>query len=141
MMSGLTPAERRGASVLALVLAIGTVTDLYRAHVPGRLPGPGRFPSARVGAADTTALTAPAGAIAAPRSASAAVRPHALDLDSASVADLDALPGIGPVLAARIVEHRRAHGGFRHVDELLLVPGIGPRLLERLRPYLREPTH
>jgi competence protein ComEA len=140
-MSGLTPSERRGARVLALVLAIGTVTDLYRAHVPGRVPEPGHFPSAAVAAADTTAPVAAAGATAGPRSASTAARPHALDLDSASVADLDALPGIGPVLAARIVEHRRLHGRFHHVDELLLVPGIGPRLLARLRPWLREPTH
>ena len=53
---------------------------------------------------------------------------------------VQALPGIGPVLAARIVEHRRLHGRFHHVDELLLVHGIGPRLLEKLRPWLREPT-
>jgi competence protein ComEA len=63
-----------------------------------------------------------------------------VDLDTATAAELDQLPGIGPVLAARIVEHRRIHGRFRHVDELLSVPGIGPRLLERLRPRLREPA-
>ena len=49
---------------------------------------------------------------------------------------LDALPGIGPVLAARIVQHRREHGAFRDPDELLAVRGIGPRLLERLRPLV-----
>jgi competence protein ComEA len=43
------------------------------------------------------------------------------------------------VLAARIVEHRRLHGAFRSVEELRSVPGIGPRLLARLRPSLREP--
>ncbi|MEY4070688.1 MAG: hypothetical protein RL721_1302, partial [Candidatus Eisenbacteria bacterium] len=56
---------------------------------------------------------------------------------SASAAELDALPGIGPVLAARIVAHRDRHGPFRSPDELLAVPGIGPRLLERIRPRLR----
>lgn len=49
-----------------------------------------------------------------------------VDLNAATVADLDALPGIGPVLAQRIVEHRTRHGPFRTVDELDDVPGIGP---------------
>src|SRR5262249_13939613 len=124
-MSGLTPAERRGARVLAIVLAIGTLTDLWRARHPDPAPAPGLEPAAR-----------PAALPAAAAPARAAAR----DLDSASAADLDRLPGIGPVLAARIVEHRRVHGRFRHLDELLSVPGIGPRLLERLRPYLREPA-
>jgi len=136
-MSGLTPSERRGACVLALVLAIGTVTDLYHARFPGRVPETRRFPGASV-SADSSA---PAAAAAPARQTAAASRPRPLDLDSAGVSELDALPGIGPVLAARIVEHRRLHGRFHHVDELLLVPGIGPRLLERLRPWLREPTH
>jgi len=127
-MSGMTPAERRGARVLALVLAIGTLTDLYRARFPGAvapLPAPTLAP-------DTTPP--------APSPAVEGLLTRRVDLDSAGVAELDALPGIGPVLARRIVEHRRVHGGFRHVDELLLVPGIGPRLLERLRPYLKEPS-
>jgi competence protein ComEA len=140
-MSGLTPSERRGACVLALVLAIGTVADLYHARVPGRVPGveaeAGRFPAVSV-EGDSAAHVAPS---MPRRSAAGAGDARPLDLDSASVADLDALPGIGPVLAARIVEHRRLHGRFHHVDELLLVPGIGPRLLERLRPWLRDPTH
>jgi len=127
-MSGLTPAERRGARVLAIVLAIGTLTDLYRARFPVTAPPPTPVAAAPFPIADTARALPPP----------AAERP--LDLDSASVADLDRLPGIGPVLAARIVEHRRVHGRFHHVDELLLVPGIGPRLLERLRPHLREPA-
>jgi competence protein ComEA len=49
------------------------------------------------------------------------------------VAELDALPGIGPVLARRIVEFRREHGPFRRVDELRAVRGVGPKLLERIR--------
>ena len=133
-MSGLTPTERRGARMLAIVLAIGTLSDLHRARTVARAPEPERVVRAAPVTDSTTLLP--------PRSASrAADAPRPLDLDSASVADLDRLPGIGPVLAARIVEHRRVHGRFHHVDELLLVPGIGPRLLERLRPWLREPTH
>ena len=138
-MSGLTPSERRGASVLAIVLAIGTLSDLHRARAPGHVPPPDRFASAPAAAVDAPpAPPVSSGLSAQPPAPAAALEP--LDLDSASVADLDRLPGIGPVLAARIVEHRRLHGRFHHVDELLLVPGIGPRLLERLRPWLREPA-
>lgn len=50
-----------------------------------------------------------------------------LDLNSATLAALEALPGIGPVLAQRIVDYRTAHGGFRSVAELRNVSGIGPK--------------
>ena len=59
-----------------------------------------------------------------------------LDVNMASAADLEALPGIGPVLAGRIVEYRQMHGRFQQVEDLLEVKGIGPRLLERLRPLV-----
>ncbi|SET40530.1 helix-hairpin-helix domain-containing protein [Geodermatophilus poikilotrophus] len=49
-----------------------------------------------------------------------------VDLNAATAADLDALPGIGPVLAQRIVEHRERSGPFRSVEQLDDVPGIGP---------------
>jgi len=133
-MSGLTPAERRGARVLAILLAIGTLTDLHRAHHPRRVPHPAPSPAVTAPSAERTAPPSAAPSAAAPAS------PALVDLDTATASDLDRLPGIGPVLAARIVEHRRLHGRFRHVDELLSVPGIGPRLLERVRPWLREPA-
>lgn len=56
-----------------------------------------------------------------------------VDLNRAGVRDLEALPGIGPVLARRIVTHRDRHGPFHRLEDLLQVEGIGPRLLERLR--------
>lgn len=59
-----------------------------------------------------------------------------VDLNSADEATLDTLPGIGPVLAARIVEHRAA-GPFASVDDLVDVPGIGQALLEDLRDLVR----
>ncbi len=58
-----------------------------------------------------------------------------IDVNSAAEAQLDLLPGIGPRLAARIVEERRTKGSFASLDELMRVPGLGPRLVERLRPY------
>jgi len=56
-----------------------------------------------------------------------------VSLSSASASELDALPGIGPVTAKKIVDHRLAHGGFRSVDDLDAIPGIGPARIEQLR--------
>lgn len=131
-MLGLTDAERRGARVLALLLVLGTITDMVRSRHPDWAPPAGISPDAE---RSPVSRTDPA---QAPDSARGAT-PASLDLNSATAEQLDALPGIGPVLAARIVEHRGRHGPFRHVDELLSVPGIGTRLLERVRPQLLEP--
>ena len=56
----------------------------------------------------------------------------ALDLNRATEADLDALPGIGPSKAKAIIAHRDKIGGFRRVEQLLDVKGIGPKVFERL---------
>ncbi len=57
-----------------------------------------------------------------------------VDINRASPTELEALPGIGPSLAAAIVEHREREGAFATVEELLDVAGIGPAKLEQLRP-------
>ena len=55
-----------------------------------------------------------------------------VSLNSATAADLDALPGIGPVLAQRIVDHRAENGPFTAVEQLDDVPGIGPATFDEL---------
>jgi competence protein ComEA len=52
---------------------------------------------------------------------------------AATVEQLDALPGVGPVTAQKIVDYRQAHGAFGSVDDLDAIPGIGPARLEQLR--------
>lgn len=56
-----------------------------------------------------------------------------VSLSSASVAELDQLPGVGPVTAQKIVDYRTQYGPFASVDDLDAVPGIGPTRIEQLR--------
>lgn len=60
-----------------------------------------------------------------------------VNLNTATEAELAQLPGIGPGLAKRIIEHRRKIGGFKSVEQLLDVEGIGEKKLEQIRPYVR----
>ena len=60
-----------------------------------------------------------------------------LSLSSATLEQLDALDGIGPTLAARILEYRDSQGGFRSVDQLREVAGIGDKRFEALRKAVR----
>lgn len=59
--------------------------------------------------------------------------PGPLDLNRATAQELTTLPGIGEVLAQRIVDYREAHGSFQSVEELIAVEGIGEGKLEKLR--------
>jgi competence protein ComEA len=59
-----------------------------------------------------------------------------VDVNRAEWPELIQLPGIGPTLAQRLVEEREANGAFRELEDLSRVGGIGPRTLERIRPYL-----
>jgi competence protein ComEA len=59
-----------------------------------------------------------------------------VNLNTASVAELDTLPRVGPAIAQRIVDWRTTNGRFSAVDDLLSVPGIGEKMLESLRPLV-----
>jgi competence protein ComEA len=56
-----------------------------------------------------------------------------IHLNTATIEQLDDLPGVGPVTAQKILDYRQAHGAFGSVDELDAVPGIGPARLDELR--------
>ncbi len=108
----------RRADVAALNLA-APVQDGQRIVVPRRgVPGTTQ-PAASSGSSTASGTTA-----------------GPISLSSATADDLQTLDGIGPKLAARIIEWRDAHGGFRSVEDLTDVPGIGDARMEALRPKL-----
>jgi competence ComEA-like helix-hairpin-helix protein len=140
-----TPRERRTAATLAAVWIAGALSgwsglDRSLAAAAERLLHPPR-PSvaelaARVGPGDPRPEWYAAALALRAEEELAASGPSTIDPNAASRAAWDRLPGIGPVTAIAIIEHRRARGPFRGPEDLLDVRGIGPRTLEKLRPFL-----
>lgn len=114
---------RHGAQLAALNRA-ATVVDGQQVVVPD---------AASIAAA-SAGVGAGAAAGGAGGAALGAVAPgQRISLATATVADFDTLPGIGPVTAAKLVADRTANGPFASVDDLDRVPGIGPAMVEQLR--------
>jgi competence protein ComEA len=149
--AAVAPPLRAARPVAAKLLVVDIVGAVRR---PGlyRLREGTRIADAVAAAGGTTAKADPAGVnLAAPladgeqvvvpaRGPAGASPPAAggspsapLDLNTASEEQLDALPGIGPTTAAKILAYRQEHGAFHSVDELDAVPGIGPSRIEQLK--------
>lgn len=60
-----------------------------------------------------------------------------IDINAATAADFETLPGVGPVLAERIVDYRESNGGFQSIDQLADVSGIGPSIMGQIRELVR----
>ena len=85
-----------------------------------------------------SSITSPTGATPSPQAGEkGSAAGELVDLNTATVEQLDALPGVGPVTAAAIVAWRDANGSFAGVDQLGEVEGIGPARLEKLRGLVR----
>jgi competence protein ComEA len=98
---------------LSLVNLAAPVADGVQVVVPRRAPAVGADAAAQGGSAQ-----APSGPV---------------HLNTATLEQLDELPGVGPSTAQKILDFRQEHGAFTSVDELDAVPGIGPARLEQLR--------
>jgi competence protein ComEA len=88
-------------------------------------------------AAETPYKASPSRAAASSQGKGRLPAPNSISVNSGSQADLERLPGIGPVTAQRIIEYRQQRGGFTAVEELLNVKGIGPKKLAEIRPYVK----
>jgi competence protein ComEA len=105
--------------------------------VVGLAPIPGQ---PKAFGSSVASASAPIPGAPTPAPVSGSVKPKAgevIDLNTATVEQLDALPGVGPVTAAAIVAWRQANGKFTSVDQLADVDGIGPARLEKLRALVR----
>ena len=71
-----------------------------------------------------------------PPSRTTTERPAPLNLNAATEAQLEALPGIGPATATRIVEYRKKNGGFKKVEDLMNVKGIGEKSFLKLKALI-----
>ncbi len=101
-----------GKAALDGVNLAAPLADGEQVVVPARIPG----------AASTAASSVPGTPASGP-----------VSLSTATAEQLDALPGIGPVTAQKIVDYRTQHGAFHSVDELDAISGIGPAKLDQLR--------
>ena len=95
----------------ALVNLAAPLADGEQVLVPSSVPGA----SAAIASAGGPSPTAP------------------VDLNTATAEQLDALPGVGPVTAQKIIDYRTRNGPFRSVDDLDAIPGIGPARIDNLR--------
>jgi competence protein ComEA len=120
-----------GAALDSLNLA-RPLTDGEQVVAPPAVAAPG---AGGVPAPSAPGVT-PSGVAPSAAPPSAARADGKLDLNRATVQDLDALPGIGPVLAQRIVSYRDEHGPFKTLGKLRDVPGIGEKTFQKLAPLL-----
>ena len=113
------------------------------------LQGKGSVQSAKVDSQRATAPAALTADVAEQPSGRVPVSPQPsmrsasekLDLNMATEQEIESLPGIGPILAGRIVEYRQSRGAFRTVDQLRQVKGIGKKKFDRIRMLVNVSTH
>ena len=137
----MTP-RQRGACWLLLLILVGRLLDTLdlpferQAHDTTRQTEAIEAKRSSSRAIATQTLVSPAAA--APESAETASQPLApIRINHATAKELQALPGVGPVLASRIVAYRAEHGLLGSLAETRRIKGIGPRMMQRLAPLLR----
>jgi competence protein ComEA len=142
----LVPAGSRVDAAVQLAGGAAPRADLKRVNLAAALsdgqqvvvPARGQaLPAGGAGASGSSASPASGGTPATGGASASAGGVAPISLATATVEQLDAIDGIGPTLARRIVEYRDAHGGFRSVEELREVDGIGEQRFAALRDAVR----
>lgn len=134
------PSTARADDAVRAAGGATTGADLRRVNLAAMLSDGAQLWIPRVGErAPNTSLPSgpPSQGNSTGNSASSPAPPLMVDLNNATVAQLDQLPGVGPSTARAIVDHRSRNGPFAKVDDLLAVRGIGPAKLAELRAFVR----
>jgi competence protein ComEA len=114
----------------------GLLSDGQRVNIPARPPDGPETPTPGEAAGDQKGKSTPGSGRAGP-GADAPGRDPRVNVNAATAQELEALPGIGPEIARRIIEYRHANGSFASVEDLRKVSGIGDRVFTRLKPLIR----
>jgi competence protein ComEA len=133
-MRGFTRSEQRAILFLLSTFGLGILVWWYRGSQP-----PPEINPAAMAAFENFLRAATADSISAlPREQAQifSIAPGRVDLNAATYSDLVQLPGIGPVMAQRIIDFRAANGAFKRLQDLRKVKGIGAKTYEKLAPLL-----
>lgn len=135
-MWGFTPPEQRAVLLLLSTFGLGIVVWWYRASQPPPEINPVELAAfenfLRTASKDSLHLPSPA----LTQTSSAVAPTTRVDLNAATYNELVKLPGIGPVMAKRILEFRTTNGRFKRLQDLRKVKGIGAKTYEKLAPWL-----
>jgi len=127
--------DKRAALLLAGLALAGAGVRFLLSPSPTSAPGDVQLQSpARSPGADLRETARRAAQLARPLAPG-----ERIDLDRADVTEITRLPRVGPALAQRIVAWRTEHGLFGSLARLDSVPGIGPKLLDAIRPFVTQP--
>jgi len=133
-MRGFTQQEQRAILFLLATFGVGAGIWIYRQSQPLPAVNPAEMAVWDEFARMPQSVSAPADSSAQTHIAGAA--PQRVDLNAATYNDLVRLPGIGPVMAKRIIAYRETNGPFKRLGDLHKVKGIGAKTYEKLAPLM-----
>lgn len=142
-MIDFTPQERKALFFLVMVLLLGSGITLYKKYHSDFAPELILKPKAKVVESNLSQpdlnLVADT-STALPKETSppmiSAEKIRQVNLNSATQEELESLPSIGPVLAKRIIEYRNQKSGFKTIEEIKQVHGIGNKIFEKIKNYI-----